>query len=183
VTDARKPPSEERRENRARLMALAQQGDRDAYRRLLSDIGPALARFFRRKVADPHDVEDLCQETLIALHRARHTYDPARPLEPWLFAIARNVATDHLRRRLSRTPWEVLMETPPDQPAPPEGALGPRLSHALDQLPPAQREAFEMLKLDGLTVQDAATRAGTTVGALKVRAHRAYKTLKAILGA
>jgi RNA polymerase sigma-70 factor (ECF subfamily) len=115
------------------------------------------------------------------LHRARHTYDPSRPLEPWLFAIARNVATDHARRRLNRMSWEVLVDSPPELPADPAGGIEQQLEQALGQLSPPQREAFEMLKLEGLSVEEAAARAGTTVGALKVRAHRAYKMLKAIL--
>jgi RNA polymerase sigma-70 factor (ECF subfamily) len=163
-------------------MARAQSGDRDAYRALLGDLGSALERFFRSRVVDPHEAQDLCQETLIAVHRARHTYDPRRPLEPWLFAIARNVATDHARRQLSRMPWEVLVESPPELAADPDAGIERQLEQALGQLPAAQRQAFEMLKLEGLSVEVAAARAGVSVGALKVRAHRAYKALKAIFG-
>jgi RNA polymerase sigma-70 factor (ECF subfamily) len=163
-------------------MAAAQRGDAEAYRALLTDLGPSLVRFFRGRVGDSGEAEDLCQETLIALHRTRHTYDPSRPLEPWLFAIARNIATDAARRRLSRMSWEVLVESPPDAQAEAEGGTGLQLQQALDQLPASQRQAFEMLKLEGLSVDAAAARAGTTPGALKVRAHRAYRALKAMLG-
>lgn len=163
-------------------MKQAQRGDREAYRTLLSDISPMLLRFFRSRFGDSEETEDLCQETLAAVHRARHTYDPSRPLAPWLFAIARNTATDHTRRRLQRAAWEVLVDAPPETAAEPEVGMERQLDQALAQLPPAQREAFEMLKLEGLSVEVAAERAATTVGALKVRAHRAYRTLKAILG-
>jgi RNA polymerase sigma-70 factor (ECF subfamily) len=159
-------------------MGRAQDGDRDAYRALLDDVSPLLLAFLRRRVVDPHEVEDIHQETLIAMHRARHTYDPSRPLEPWLFTIARNVATDHNRRHLARLSWEVLLETPP------EGTTEPadgRLAEALQRLPPAQREAFELLKIEGLSVAAGAARAGTSEGALRVRAHRAYKAIKAFL--
>ena len=163
-------------------MARAQRGDQEAYRTLLDDIGPAILQMFRGRVRDPHEAEDLCQETLIALHRARHTYDPSRPFEPWLFAIARNLAIDHARRRFNRMTWEVMVESQPDVAAEADAPMEGQLGQALDQLPPAQREAFEMLKLEGLSVEAAAARAGTTVGALKVRAHRAYRALKTILG-
>lgn len=172
-----------RSRRRMELMEQAQHGDRDAYRALLEDVEPMLLGFLRRRVADPQEVEDIVQDTLIALHRARHTYQPGRPLEPWLFAIARNVATDHARRRLARASWEVLVDEPPDHPADPgEGTSTHQLEVALARLPPTQREAFEMLQLEGLSVEAGAARAGTTPGALKVRAHRAYKALRQLLG-
>ena len=163
-------------------MARAQDGDRDAYRALLEDIRGPLLGFIRRRIADPHEVEDTYQETLIALHRARHTYDPSRPFEPWLFAIARHVATDHNRRRFARLKWEVMVDEVPEGVAESDDRSAARLSAVLGQLPRAQREAFEMLKLEGMSVEGAATRAGVSAGALKVRAHRAYKTIKALLG-
>ena len=168
---------------RAAWMARAQDGDREAYRTLLEDVSPPLRRFFRRRINDAGDVEDLLQDTLIALHRARHTYDPARPLEPWLFAIARNVLTDHLRRELGRARREVLVDVLPEVEETPAGETEQQVAQALARLPPAQRQAIELLKLEGLSVEMAAARAGTTAGALKVRAHRAYRALRTLLGA
>jgi RNA polymerase sigma-70 factor (ECF subfamily) len=164
-------------------MALAQQGDQDAYRELLDDLVPMLRAVIRRRVANVNEIDDIVQDVLLAVHRARHTYDPARPLEPWVFAIARNVTIDHARRRLARSGWEVTVEQLPDAPGEADAPLAPRLDEALARLPAAQREAFRMLKLEGLSVDAAAERAGTTPGALKVRAHRAYKALRALLGA
>ena len=115
----------------------------------------------------------------VHLHRARHTYDPARPFEPWLFALARHCAVDH-GRRLRRRTREVLVEDVPEVAVDDEPAR-PALVEALRALPRPQREAFTMLKLEGLSVGAAAARAGTTPGALKVRAHRAYKVLRAFL--
>ena len=171
---------DDRSVRRARWMERVQDGDGDAYRALLDDIRPALLAFLQRRVADPHAVEDIYQETLIAMHRARHTYDPARPLEPWLFAIARNVAVDHNRRDLARLSRELLLETPPEAAAAWEAGDG-RLTEALGRLPPAQREAFEMLKIEGLSVAAGAARARISEGALRVRAHRAYKAIRAFL--
>lgn len=172
----------ERSRRRAALMARTQQGDREACRELLDDIGPPIMNFLRRRIADRGELEDTYQETLLAMYQARHTYDPARPLEPWLFAIARNIASDYARKRWSRASWEELVETLPDRPA--EATISParNLEQALEQLPESQREAFAMLKLEGLSIEEAALRAGTSQGALKVRAHRAYKALKKIFG-
>jgi len=166
---------------RSVLMERAQRGDREAYGALLMDITPALASFLRQRIVDPHEREDVVQDTLMALHRARHTYDPSRPFEPWLFSIARHVLVDHFRRRGVRAAREVLVDVLPER-GEDDGGEAPRLEKALDRLPAAQREAFEMLKLEGLSVAAAAARAGTTTGALKVRAHRAYRALRALLG-
>jgi RNA polymerase sigma-70 factor (ECF subfamily) len=172
----------ERSVRRAELMRRAQDGDAEAYRLVLHDIGPLIGRWLRRWVADPHDVDDLMQEALMTVHRARHTYDPARPLEPWLFAITRNIAKDHLRQRGIRLARERPVESMPTiAAAADEGDPVQRLEDILAQLPARQREAFELLKLEGLSLEEAATRAGTTVGALKVRAHRAYRAIKALL--
>jgi len=160
-------------------MARAQDGDRDAYRALLEDIGPLVLGWLRRWLGDGPDLADVYQDTLVHLHRARHTYDPARAFEPWLFALTRHCAVDH-RRRLRRRAPEVLVEVVPEVAVEDEPAR-PALFQALRTLPGPQREAFTMLKLEGLSVGAAAARAGTTRGALKVRAHRAYKTLKAFL--
>lgn len=79
------PPTE-----RVVWMARAQAGDGEAYRLLLDSVAADLRGFFRRRVRETQEVEDHVQETLLTLHRARHTYDPSRAFEPWLYAIARN---------------------------------------------------------------------------------------------
>jgi RNA polymerase sigma-70 factor, ECF subfamily len=163
---------------RAHLMERMQLGDGEACSALLDDIGPSLTRFLRRRIADPHELEDVYQEVFLAIFEARHTYEPGRPLAPWLFAIARNIATDHVRRRLSRARWEELVAELPDRAAEVSSLAAPELGDILEKLPPDQREAFQMLKLEGLPLAAAAQRAGISVGALEVRAHRAYKALK-----
>jgi RNA polymerase sigma factor (sigma-70 family) len=172
----------ERSRRRVDLMRRAQEGDAEAYRALLHDIAPVVARWLRRWVADPDDIDDLAQDTLMTVHRARHTYDPSRPLEPWLFAIARHVAADHLQRRRIRLARELSVGAVPPAAAVAEGDPERRLEEVLARLPARQREAFELLKLEGLSLEEGAARAGTTVGALKVRAHRAYRAIKALLG-
>jgi RNA polymerase sigma-70 factor (ECF subfamily) len=163
-------------------MASAQSGDHEAYRALLVEVSAILHAFLRRRLADPDEVADVVQETLMTLHYARNTYDPARPFDPWMFTIARHVLIDHVRRRARGAGIEQLADVDLPDVAAPEPALSDdRLFEALEQLPHAQREAFVMLKLDGLSVAAAAARVGVSPGALKVRAHRAYKAVRALL--
>ena len=163
-------------------MAQAQRGNADAYRAFLDDVGPDVVRFLRRRGKNPEEVDDLYQETLLALHRARHTYQPLRPVEPWLFAIAAHVEARHMRRRRGRLARELLVDAPPDATTEQGGPARLRWVEALERLPPAHRQALELVKLEGLSTEAAAARAGTTAGALRVRAHRAYKALRLHLG-
>lgn len=163
------------------MMTQVQAGDGAAYRTLLDDIQPLIRVILRRWFSDFDELEDAAQETLLTLHRARHTYDPTRPFERWLAALARYTAADVLRRKMRRARYETMVDVVPDRAADPAPDGPSDLERAIGALPPTQREAFEMLKVDGLSLAQAATRAGTTVGALKVRAHRAYKTIKAAL--
>jgi Sigma-70 region 2 len=112
---------------RAQLMERLQQGDPDACKALLDDVGPSLTYFLRRRVADPDELEDVYQEVFMAIFQARHTYEPGRPFEPWLFAIARNIAVDYTRRRWSRAHWEELVANPPERPAETSNAAAPEL--------------------------------------------------------
>jgi RNA polymerase sigma-70 factor, ECF subfamily len=177
-------------------MAAAQEGDRAAYERLLADILPALRDFARRRLGDDVAAEDVVQEVLLSVHRARRTYRPERPFEPWLFAIARNAITDFHRARARRKgreealPEDDLLQVA-SSPAPslavanaedPRSELSPALDDALAKLPQAQREAVLMIHVEGLSVVEAALRARVSPGALRVRAHRGYRALRVLLG-
>ena len=174
--------AEERSRARARLMERVQDGDGESCRTLLDDIGPMLMNFLRRRIADRGEIEDVYQETLMAFFQARHTYQPSRPLEPWLFAIARNVAADHARQYWTRASVEQLTDEIPESAAASEPRSNPNLADAVARLPDQQREAFAMLKLEGLSIEQAAARAGISEGALRVRAHRAYKAIRKLIG-
>jgi RNA polymerase sigma-70 factor (ECF subfamily) len=163
-------------------MAAAQAGDRDAYHALLHDVDAMLKGFLRRRLRDPDEAADVLQEILLTVHRGRHTYDPARPFEPWLFAIVRHVVADHVRRARRAARVDVVAgEALADVAAPEAIGSADLLEDALGRLPPAQREAFEMLQLEGVSVVAAAARAGVSPGALRVRAHRAYTAIRALL--
>ncbi len=170
----------DRSRQRARWMTLAQRGDATAYRALLDDLGPLLTRFLRRRVRNNDDLADAYQDTFLALHRARFMYQSPRPIEPWLFTIARHVAADYgrqwQRRRRRELPADAAPEPTTDAPL---RDLGAELATAIQALPSRQREALRLLKLQDLSIREAAARLGTTPGALKLRAHRAYLALRA----
>ncbi len=170
----------------AAWMAKAQAGDSEAYERLLHSLLPGLRGFVRSRLGDPASVDDVVQNVLLSIHRARHTYRPDRPFGPWLWAVARNAVIDAQRARSVRLRREIPLDSA-EEPAQPEPAatsleLSPQISEALAELPASQREAVELIHLQGLSVAEAAARVGTTPGALKVRAHRGYRALRARLG-
>ena len=170
-----------RRSQRARWMAQAQAGDREAYRSLLDNLRPEVVAYLRRRLPNPQDVDDVHQDVLLAIHMSLHTYEPGRAVEPWVFAIAAHVLARQWRRSQRRVRCEVLVALLPPEQTRTAGPSRTEVGQALARLPGRQREALELLQLDGLPVDVAATRAGTTVGALRVRAHRASKMLRMLL--
>jgi len=169
-------------------MARAQAGDRDAYRRLLEDVTPYLRSIAARHFRNSGDIEDTVQEVLLTVHAVRHTYDPARPFGPWLVAIANRRVVDALRRQGRSRAREVVLETGHETFAGPQANLaetasdGRALRDAIERLPAGQREAIRMLKLQEMSLKEAAAVSGMTVVALKVATHRALKSLRKILG-
>jgi RNA polymerase sigma factor (sigma-70 family) len=171
---------------RAAWMAAAQAGDRRAYERVLAD-SVALIRAVARRHGVAHDqLDDVVQETLLTLHRVRHTYDPARSYDAWLAALAGHRAIDGLRRR-GRQAWREIGDDVAvarhadgrDASVESERAQqAHRLRAAIAKLPPGQREAIEQLGLKELSLEEAAARTGRSAGALKVNLHRALKALR-----
>ena len=166
------------------LMAAAQAGDRAAYARLLQQIVPFVRAQARRRHAAPDRVEDVVQEVLLTVHRVRHTYDPARPLEPWLAAIVERRSIDALRRAGRTRAREVhdpaAYETFADpranrEVAEPDAA---RLRQAMAALPPRQRTALELVKLRELSLAEASRMSGQSIGSLKLGVHRGLKALR-----
>jgi RNA polymerase sigma-70 factor (ECF subfamily) len=179
----------EAREARWRAWMIAgQRGDTACYEKLLHELLPHVRRFVRRRLFDATLMEDVVQNVFLSMHRARHTYRPERPFSPWLYAITRNAISDHVRARGRRMAREISLEEegvaePAVEPTGLEDRrLSPELERALAALPPKQREAVELIHVEGLSVAEAALRAGVSSGALKVRAHRGYRALRARLG-
>ncbi len=158
-------------------MAAAQSGDKRAYHHLLAELSHWLKRYYARRLPPP-TVEDAVQDALLAIHEKRHTYDPARPFGPWLAAIARYKWIDRLRA-LKSTPTEPL---PDDFPVPDhEGAVtsANSLERLLGELKPAQSAVIRMVKLEGLSVEEASLRSGQSVSLVKVNIHRGLARLAA----
>lgn len=175
----------ERAERWRSLMVSAQGGDAEAYSRLLTEILPFVRSLVRARLRDDPHVDDVTQEVLLSIHTARHTYRPERPLLPWVRTIARNAATDWLRRRarqLARLSDVEAAELPAAAREAPPQRLPASLERALEHLPDGQRQAVVLLKVEGLSVAEAAQRVGITEGALKLRAHRGYRLLRDLLG-
>lgn len=166
------------------LMARSQEGDREAYTRLLTEITPYLRSLATRRLLNMANVEDAVQDTLLTIHALRHTYDPRRPFGPWLVTIAKRRIIDRFRRearnRSRETTLKPVHETfIADQTnSHEESADRHTLRKAIDRLPPGQRDAILLLKLEEMSLKEASAASGMSVSALKVATHRALKTLR-----
>ena len=167
------------------LWTRAQAGDEAAYREALGRIADRLRRFLRRRMQSiPDDVEDLVQETLLALHLQRGIYDPALPVGRWVFAIARHKLVDLWRHRGRHEALHDPIDDLDDAAMPAthdEGSAQRDLGVLLDGLPPAQRRAIVLTKIEGLSVAEAAQRTGASKSAIKVQVHRGLKRLAALV--
>jgi len=165
------------------IWLLAQAGDESAYRSALRSVATRLRGYFRRRLSSSlDDVEDLVQETLLALHLQRGTYDPVLPISAWVHAIARHKLIDHWRRRGRRGTSLRLDEA--DEAflvAASEGEARRDLGKLLDKLPEAQQRAIRLTKVEGLSVAEAAADAGISESAIKVQVHRGLKRLSELV--
>ncbi len=185
MADVDVPENSDRAEDRA--MARYASGDDGALAVVYDAVAGRLYAFFLRRCRDVAIAEDLVQQTFLHIHRARGSFVAGSPVLPWAFAIGRRLLIDWARkaqraRQLIVTPAgdEVLDSV--DGAANVESIVQARqmeqkLRADLERLPDNQRVAFELLRIDGLSLHDAAETLGITVTALKLRAHRAYKAL------
>lgn len=168
----------------APLWAAAQRGDEAAYRESLRRIAIRLRGWLRRRMQSlPDEVEDLVQETLLAIHLQRGTYDPQVPVSRWVLAIARHKLIDLWRRRGRREARHDSLDDVAEGALPAvwdEPPVQRDLATLLGALPQAQRDAITMTKLEGLSTAEASQRTGVSVSALKVRVHRGLKRLAAL---
>ncbi len=162
------------------LMKQTQKGDRDAYEKLLVEISPLILGFVRKRVFNPQQVEDIFQEVFLTFHKAKHTYRSELPFGPWFFAVTRNAIWDALQRNRKFAEHEVAVEEFHDARAQEaaDGGVDDRLHLALESLPVGNRQAVELLKFKGMSLQTAAKEMGISVAAVKVRAHRGYNLLR-----
>jgi RNA polymerase sigma-70 factor (ECF subfamily) len=167
-------------------------GDDAAFADVYDAVAPRLYAYLRRQTRNAARSEDLVQRTLLRMHCARGTFISGSAVLPWGFAIARRLLIDELRRnrRDVLSGAEVVLDD-----AEPESSdiagdglveardLARQIQKELARLPETQRTAFELMRFDGLSHVEAAEVLGTTVSAVKLRAHRAYVALRAVIGA
>jgi RNA polymerase sigma-70 factor (ECF subfamily) len=167
-------------------MERAQGGEEGAYAELLVLLTAAARSYVRLRVGAPVPwIDDVVQETLIAVHHARHTFDGRRPFAPWFYAIARNRFVDVVRREQRVRRHEVVGDAWPELGSgtdAPSSVDMDAVQKALASLPPRQREVVEAIKLRDESVRDIAARLGMTMTSVKVTAHRGYRTLRRLLG-
>jgi len=165
------------------LMLAGLDGDAAAHKALLTRLSAHLRAYFKTRLERigtvPADAEDLVQETLIALHTRRHTYDRSQPLTPWVYAIARYRLVDYLRRSRGSAmdvPIEEAEKVLADEdPSSIESSLD--LAQLMARLSPKARQAIQFVKLDGLSISEAAARSGMSQSAVKVSVHRGLRAL------
>jgi len=167
------------------LMRASLAGDSHAHRTLLSRLSAYLRAYYKSRLArigrSATEAEDLVQEALMAIHTRRHTYDPAEALTPWVYAIARYKLIDHLRRTRSSM-MDIPIEDAEEIMAH-DDYVGIEsandLTRLLSGLPDKMRQAIQAVKLDGLSVAEAASKCGMSESAVKVNVHRGLKALVA----
>lgn len=171
----------------AAWMRAANAGDSGAYRRLLEVLAPFLRglvqRGFTRLGAGVSDVEDVVQETLLALHLKRQSWDESEPFTPWVRAIARNKLIDAMRRRGRRisVPIEDVIDVLPAEPE--AESLSPReTERLLSVLNGRQRQVVEAISIEGASIREASARLGISEGAARVALHRGLAALAAAFG-
>jgi RNA polymerase sigma-70 factor, ECF subfamily len=172
-------------EDLAALMRAARSGDDEAYRRLLTQVAAWLRGVAGRGLAAAgrprEDSEDIVQETLLAMHLKRDTWDETQPLEPWLRAIARHKLVDHLRRR-GFTDHVDIDDHAGTLAAPATGAQGDAVDarQMLSGLPERQRAIVEGISIEGRSAREVGVRLGMSEGAVRVALHRALKALAVV---
>jgi RNA polymerase sigma-70 factor, ECF subfamily len=179
-----------------RAMARFAAGE-DAALAEVYDLGsPAVFTFLQRLCRDKPLAEDLTQETFLRIHRARGLYRPGAPVLPWAYTIARRLFLDNVRSRRAEvqegfghardtdrpSPHDMVGESPSAEELLADAELSQAVDDALAKIPEAQASAFRLLKGDGLSIAEVAAVMGTSKGAVKLRAHRAYVALRGLLG-
>lgn len=167
------------------LMAASQRGDASAYETLLQSLSHVARLYVRRRVGEAHWVDDVVQDVLSSIHRARHTWNPQRPFAPWFYAVLSSRLVDAIRRRRRTAEWEEPMDVVPPvvwaASAEADVIAQSDLAQALRALTPRQRLVIERLRLDEASVKDVARETGMSESNVKVTAHRGYAALRRLL--
>jgi RNA polymerase sigma-70 factor (ECF subfamily) len=162
-------------------MVNAQRGDEASYRRLLTRLGTVIENYVRSRLGPIGFEEDIVQESLLAIHKARHTYNPARPFRPWMFAIVRHKSVDMLRRQSRQAPpYDKYAEEATEQNRLTEPGADALIEseQLFSGMGATSRQALVLTKVMGLTMAEAATKLNISESAMKVRVHRALHELR-----
>lgn len=174
-------------DNWAKLAGQAQRGDAEAYRALLTAIVPVIRRSVRGKLPTPDAADDVVQDILLSIHKALHTYNPARPFLPWLSSIVSFRRADFLRQHYAMHDNVRISLDDPDTPdylisEEASGSLKD-IEEAFDDLPDKQKKVVELMKIKGYSAEEVAQKTGLSVSDVKVSAHRALVKLRDKLSA
>ncbi|WP_448549671.1 sigma-70 family RNA polymerase sigma factor [Thalassotalea fusca] len=167
------------------LMASAQMGSKSDYQQLLTELANVIHAYLRKHLGNQDFLEDCVQDTLIAIHQARHTYDPKRSFRPWLFTIVRHKLIDHLRHKttnqrvIQHQHHQEAIRQQGEQPGVVEASIDN--NSLLNTLSVLNREALTRTKLLGFTCAETAKQLGISESAVKVRVHRAINKLRQVL--
>ena len=168
------------------LMRAYVGGDEAAFRLLFDRYVPQLMRLARRRLDGDDHAREVVQQTFFQLHAARNDFQEGKKLRPWVYTIAMNLVREHYRRRGRRKETELDPERSPAAATPDRGPIeaqqrAARLREALASLPKSQREVVELHWFEEMPFAEVAAIVGATEGAVRVRAHRAYKRLEELL--
>lgn len=169
------------------LAARAQAGDKSAYSQLLRDIIPFSKSVLAPQVANRDWIDDITQDVLVSVHKSLNTYSPDRPFKPWLAAIINFRKTDFLRNHYAKrgnmsVPVEDQLDLAADVTSLEDMAELKNIDRELHKLSDQQRQVFEMIKIQGFSVEEVAEKTGMSESAVKVSAHRTLAKLKEKLG-
>jgi RNA polymerase sigma-70 factor (ECF subfamily) len=169
-------------DNLEELMRLSLAGDQRTYATLLTETTRLLRPFLSRRLCFSNEVDDLLQEILLSIHKARHTYDGKRPYKPWAYAIAKFRLLDHLRAHYSDQLRHALdfdeLEENLHEPVTESEMSYESISGEVQKLPEKQALILQLMHQEGYTAKEVAQKIGMTESAVKVAAHRAYKILR-----
>lgn len=165
-------------------MVRYQEGDAAAFEQLYVALAPLLRRYLLALTRDAQRADDVLQDTFLQLHRSRRTYNPARPVKPWAFAVARHMWLMDRRTRRRKAPPHVDLDAAPELPVPPEAeglARQDELRRVLARLPADRTEALLLHHVWGFTFEEIGKLLGIRAGAARVRASRAMTALRGLL--
>jgi RNA polymerase sigma-70 factor (ECF subfamily) len=163
------------------VLGRLREGDRSAFETVLRAYHPVIFRFAARMLGDPETASDIAQQTFLRLYGFRRRIDPRRGLRSWLFTVAQNLCTSHLRRRGLETRAVGRVRPPAGRDPADAVAIGETVRDALAGLPPDQRAVAILREYHGFTHEEIARIVGCSPGAARVKAHRARERLKELL--